>query len=69
MPITYIACARDPHARITDGMLAESKREEWTVKTIEAGHAPFLSRVEEVGDLILEAGKGKERVGGGGGWG
>lgn len=65
MPTTYITSTQDPCARITDAMLAVRIQEgkEWKIRSIEAGHAPFLSRVEEVGGLILGAGReGGRRV-------
>lgn len=33
------------------------RRREWSIKTMEAGGAPFLSRVEEVGGVVLEVGR------------
>lgn len=33
------------------------RRGEWSVRRMEAGGAPFLSRVEEVGGVVLEVGR------------
>ncbi len=57
IPITYVSCTKDPQVRVRDVMLAKMKRSNWTIKTIEAGHNPFLSCVEELGDIIVRAGR------------
>ena len=33
------------------------KKKGWIVRTIDAGHEPFLSRVNELGEMIVQAGK------------
>ena len=55
MPVTYVRCAKDAELQIKDAMVAKMRRAHWDVRTIEAGCSPFLSCVEEVGDLVLEA--------------
>ena len=57
IPITYVSCTKDPQARVRDAMLAKMKRANWIIKTIEAGHSPFLSFVDELGDIIVRAGR------------
>ena len=59
VPITYIRCTKDAETKVADAMVANMERANWTIKTIEAGHCPFLSRVKEVGDMILKAGQMK----------
>lgn len=66
IPTTYISCSKVPRARVTEAMLMAQmekekekggRRREWSIKTMEAGGAPFLSRVEEVGGVVLEVGR------------
>lgn len=42
------------------------RRREWRIRRMEAGGAPFLSRVEEVGGVVLEVGRRGMGMGGGG---
>ena len=55
MPVTYVRCAKDAELQIKDAMVAKMRTAHWDVRTIEAGQRPFLSCVEEVGDIVLEA--------------
>ena len=56
LPVTYVRCTKDPLTSVTDAMVAKMKRANWSIKTIEAGHCPFVGFVEELGDIILKAG-------------
>ena len=56
LPITYVRCIKDPLTSVTDAMVAKTKRANWSIKTIEAGHCPFVGFVGELGDIILRAG-------------
>lgn len=40
-----------------NAMVENNKKESWTIKTIESAGCPFLSCVEELGDMILRAGR------------
>ena len=57
IPVTYIHCSKDPQAKIIEAMLTKAKRKNWTIKTIKAGHDPFLSHAEELGEMIMKEGR------------
>lgn len=56
--ILYINCGRDPLVatiRAMTNLMAIGRN--WTIVDIDAGQAPFLSRVVEVGEMIVRMGK------------
>ena len=57
VPVTCVTCSKDPRVRVTEAMVAKMKKENWTVNTMECGCSPFLSHVEELGEMILKAGQ------------
>ena len=65
IPVTYIQCSKDPQAKAMGAMLPGGKWENWTIKTIDADDDPFVSHVEELGEIIVKVGK----IGRGGGMG
>ena len=56
IPTTYILGTKDPEVEMKKAMIEKmNKAGKWDIRTIEAGHSPFLSHEMEVGDLIVGA--------------
>lgn len=52
VPITALLCTRDPMLDMLEGMVAKNKTPQWRVVRIPAGHSPFLSRKDELAEVI-----------------
>ena len=53
VPITYLLCTEDPAVGMLEGMmLPKVKTDRWRVERIGGGHCPFLSRKEDLIQVI-----------------
>ena len=52
VPITYVLCAEDPGVQLQERMVERFKGNNWRVVRIAGGHSPFLSRKEELMEVI-----------------
>ena len=53
VPITYIICTEDPAVNMVEGIiLPKVKTDKWRVERMGGGHCPFLSRKEELVQVI-----------------
>jgi pimeloyl-ACP methyl ester carboxylesterase len=59
VPVWYLHCAEDNtmNIRAQEAMVAGAKQAgaSVTIKTLQAGHSPFLSKVDETVEFIREA--------------
>ena len=52
VPITYLLCSEDPYVQLHERMMNKFKGDNWTVVRLGGGHSPFLSRKEELVEVI-----------------